>query len=58
MVFRLGLAVLLAMAASACDRNAAFPGAGMTLNTRYGGGTLGGIESQREGSMQKLYGWQ
>jgi hypothetical protein len=58
MVFRLGLAVLLAMAASACGRSADLSGTGMTLNTRYGGGTLGGIEAQREGSMQKLYGWQ
>jgi hypothetical protein len=34
------------------------PSAGWDIRTPYGGGTLGGSDSRREGGTRTLYGWR
>ena len=61
MLTRIWLTLMLAISLAGCAGqwgNPLHSLSGVTVGSRYGGGTLGGIDNQREGGMRNLYGWR
>ncbi|MBC9178220.1 hypothetical protein [Pseudoroseomonas ludipueritiae] len=61
MLIRAGLTLMLVTILAGCSGQFVNPLnslSGVTVGSRYGGGTLGGIDNQREGGMRNLYGWR
>jgi hypothetical protein len=61
MLIRVALVLVLAGVLAGCSGQWVNPLnslSGVTVGSRHGGGTLGGIDNQREGGMRNLYGWR
>ena len=59
MQLRTVIALLATLAMAACGPSPGASGglSGISVGSPYGGGTLGGVDSRREGGMRNLYGW-
>jgi hypothetical protein len=52
------IGLLLSLTAMATGCGTVGLDSSLAINSPNGGGTLGGMDSQREGGMRNLYGWR